>query len=342
MERQRFLKLLMGSASSTFLASSIIEAQFLQARSQNLGTRPRFVNVERDLVYAILPKKTLLLDLYLPEATHVPFPAIIWIHGGGWRQGSKNNCPILRMTALGYAIASINYRLSHEAIFPAQIEDCKAAVRWLRANAAQYNLDDKRIGAWGASAGGHLAALLGTSGHVSEWDRSGGNYEHSSRIQTVCNFFGPTDFLKMDIPLFNVPPSAVKHTAPNSPESQLIGGPILENLEKVARANPITYITKECPPFFIAHGNRDHLVPISQSILLYEALKKAGIEVIFYEVDGAGHEGRRFYEGPSIQKAVDDFLHKYLKSAGWISNYCRIISSTFSRRDEQNYIKDKI
>ena len=248
-----------------------------------------------DLVYARAGGKDLLLDLYLPEKSAGPAPVVVWIHGGGWRNGSKEQTPARRLVPRGYAVASINYRLSGEAIFPAQIEDCKAAVRWLRANAAKYSLDPQRFAAWGSSAGGHLVALLGTSGDAEA---------PSSRVQAVIDFFGPTDFLQMD-----AAGSKMRHNAPDSPESLLVGGAIQENKEKVARANPISYVTAGDPPFLIMHGDQDPLVPHHQSELLADALKKAGVEVTFRTVKGAGHG----FGGPEINAAVDAFLDKHLK-----------------------------
>ena len=149
---------------------------------------------QRDLVYARAGAKDLLLDLYLPEGAPRPLPLVVWIHGGGWRNGAKEQTPARRLVERGYAVASINYRLSGEAIFPAQIHDCKAAVRWLRANAAKYGLDAGRVAAWGSSAGGHLVALLGTSGGIMELEGGLGNADQSSRVQAVVDFFGPHGF----------------------------------------------------------------------------------------------------------------------------------------------------
>jgi acetyl esterase/lipase len=146
----------------------------------------------RDLEYARAGEKSLLLDLYLPEKSRHSLPLIIWIHGGAWTGGDKADCPARRLLQRGYAVASINYRLSNEAIFPAQIEDCKAAIRWLRAHAKQYGLDADHFGAWGSSAGGHLVALLGTTGDLKQFDK-GDNLDFSSRVQAVCDFYGPTD-----------------------------------------------------------------------------------------------------------------------------------------------------
>jgi len=268
------------------------------------------VRVLRDLEYVPGGHERNKLDLYLPkkanrkDLTTDKLPLIIWVHGGAWLAGNKNNCPALRFLRKGYAVASINYRLSQHAIFPAQIEDCKAAVRWLRANSNQYGLDPKRIGVWGSSAGGHLVALLGTTGDVKEFDK-GRNLKVSSRVQAVCDYFGPTDFTKIS----NFP-SSIRHDAPDSPESKLIGGPVQQNKEACQRANPITYVTKDDPPFLIVHGDKDLTVPHNQSRLLYDALKKAGVQVKFHTVKGAGH-GR--FKSPEVNKMVDNFFDKHLK-----------------------------
>ena len=246
--------------------------------------QPEGVRVVRDITYAETPEKKLLLDLYLPEAASSPPPLVVWIHGGAWRGGNKNNCPGPLLARSGLAAACINYRLSHEAIFPAQIHDCKAAVRWLRANGGRYGIDAGRIGAWGASAGGHLAALLGTSGGVADLEGDIGVREGSSRIQAVVDFFGPTDLLQM-----SQFPSSIDHDAADSPESQLIGGPIQENKERAQRANPIRYISPDDPPFLIVHGDQDMSVPLNQSQLLYGALRRAGVPARLEIIRGAGH-----------------------------------------------------
>jgi acetyl esterase/lipase len=263
------------------------------------------MTVLRDLAYVPGGHERQKLDLYLPTQTGPSSkrPLIVWVHGGAWLGGSKNPCPALRFVSRGYAVASINYRLSQHALFPAQIEDCKAAVRWLRANASQYHYDPNRIGVWGASAGGHLVALLGTTGDVKEFD-VGPNAGVSSRVQAVCDFFGPTDFTKM-----SSFPSTMKHDAPDSPESKLIGGPIQENKDKVQRANPITYVTKDDPPFLIVHGDKDPLVPHNQSEILLDALKKAGIEATLYTVSGGGHGG---FKDPQVDILVAEFFHRHL------------------------------
>lgn len=267
---------------------------------------PPGVRAIRDLEYARVGSRALQLDLYLPEKAEGPLPLVIWIHGGAWRAGSRSNCPAVPLVPRGYAVASISYRFSQEAVFPAQIHDCKAAVRWLRAHARDYSVDPNRFGVWGASAGGHLAALLGTSGGVQELEGDIGTPGVSSRVQAVCDWFGPTDFLRI-----GEHPSRIDHYAADSPESQLLGGPVLENREKAARASPITYVSRDDPPFLIMHGDQDPLVPYQQSELLHEALKKAGVDSTLQIVKGAGHGFRM----PEVLPAVQAFFDRHLRPA---------------------------
>ena len=199
-------------------------------------------------------------------------------------------------------MASINYRLSQHAVFPAQIEDCKAAIRWLRANAAKYHLDPDHIGVWGASAGGHLVALLGTTGGVKELEGTGGNLDQSSRVQCVVDWFGPTDMATM----------GRQADKPGTPVAQLIGGPVQENQEKARKASPLTYVSKDSAPFLIMHGDKDNMVPLQQSEVLAEALKKAGVEVKLQVVKGNGHGGPGF-NSPENRKLIEDFFAKHLK-----------------------------
>jgi acetyl esterase/lipase len=220
--------------------------------------------------------------------------------------GSKENEPAGAFVSRGFAMAAINYRLSQHAVFPAQIEDCKAAVRWLRANAKEYGYDPARIASYGASAGGHLAAMLGTAGDVAAFD-VGGNPGVSSRVRAVADFFGPTDFLQMDAHRLSA--QATVHDTPDSPESQLVGGPIRDNPEKVARANPATYVTADDPPFLIVHGDADLLVPHHQSEILEAALRKAGARVRLVTIRGGPHGGETTKQGLPLAL---DFLAEVL------------------------------
>ena len=269
------------------------------------------MTVIRDIEYVPGGHERQKLDLYLPRQgaepndPNGPTPLIVWVHGGAWLGGSKERPQAIGFVEKGYAVASINYRLSQHGIFPAQIEDCKSAIRWLRANAGKHGFDPNRIGVWGASAGGHLVALLGTAGDVSESD-VGPNRGVSSRVQAVCDFFGPTDLAKMGDFW-----STMDHDSPDSPESKLIGGPVQESTDKAQRANPITYVTKDDPPFLIVHGDKDPLVPHNQSELLEEALKQAGVEVTFYTVPNGGHGG---FKDPQVDILVTEFFRKHLES----------------------------
>jgi len=262
---------------------------------------PEGVKVLRDLPYVEGGHERNRLDLYLPEKAEGQLPLVVWIHGGAWAMGSKEGCPAVPLTTKGYAVASINYRLSQHAVFPAQIADCKAAIRWLRANAAKYHLDSDHIGVWGASAGGHLVAMLGTAGGVKELEGTGGNLDQSSRVQCVVDWFGPSDLLTM----------AGSHDNPGSPEARLIGGPVQENKEKARKASPVTYVSKDSAPFLIMHGDQDKLVPLSQSEVLAEALKKAGVETTLVVVQGNGHGGPGF-GSPENRKLIVDFFAKHL------------------------------
>lgn len=267
---------------------------------------PYEVHVYHNLEFARTEEKALLLDLYVPEEPAGPLPVVVRVHGGAWSMGNKEYPPTERLTARGLAVASISYRFSQEAIFPAQIHDCKAAVRWLRAQAAQYRLDPDRIGAWGASAGGHLVALLGTSGDVAELEGAvGGNLEHSSRVQAVCDYFGPTDFLQ-EIGQ----PCDVDRVTPDCPEALLLGGLLQERPEAVRLANPITYVRPDNPPFLILHGDCDRIVPLNQSTLLHEALTAAGVPSALRVIEGAGHG----FADPAIEEQVGDFFEEQLKS----------------------------
>jgi len=274
---------------------------------------PPGVRLVPNIEYAHPGGHSLLLDLYLPEHhdNDSAIPVIVWIHGGGWVQGDRHDQFAVPLAGHGYAIASIEYRLSQVATFPAQIEDCKAAVRWLRSKAKLYNLDSAHIGAWGGSAGGHLSALLGTSGDVKELEGTEGNLDYSSRVQAVCDWCGPGDFTTI-IEQSKASPvtMAIRWDTPDSYGAKLIGGALNENIAKARAASPITYITKDAPPFLIMHGDRDNLVPLAQSQELRDALQKAGVEAKLVVIPGAGH----IFWSPQIFQTVEEFFDKQLKA----------------------------
>lgn len=272
---------------------------------------PPGVKVLRDVEYVPGGGRAQSLDLYLPEKADVARPLIVWIHGGGWRGGTKDRTPAVRLMDAGFAVASVEYRLSGVAKFPAQIEDCKAAIRFLRAKASEYGFDGTRIGVWGSSAGGHLVAMLGTAGDVKEFDK-GEHLNVSSRVQAVCDFFGPADLLTMGAQ--SPPNSRMNHDAPDSPESLLIGGAVQENKDKARAASPITYVTKDDAPFLIVHGSADPLVPAAQSEQLHSALQKAGVESTLRVIEGGGHGGKGF-DAPDVTAQIREFFSKHLKGA---------------------------
>ncbi len=259
-----------------------------------------------------------LLDLYLPPNRQRTVPVIVWIHGGGWELGSKGIWPGISMVDKGFAVASINYRLSGEAKFPAQILDCRAAVRWLRSNrvARKYHLDPDHIGVWGESAGGHLAALLGTSSEVDDRPGPAGSRAvRSSRVQAVVDWCGPTDVEKWTE--FQASFAGLPPDYPNQGVARLLGGGIERMREPARKANPITFISGDEPPFLIMHGDRDSLVPVSQSELLANALKKAGTQVEFKILPGKGHE--TFSDAESLRQ-VEKFFDRTLRSANGKDN----------------------
>lgn len=266
-----------------------------------------------DLAYAD-QSEAQKLDLYIPTTGDGPFPVVIMIHGGGFMFGDKADGAGLtgvdQLLEAGYAVASINYRLSGEAQWPAQIHDAKAAVRYLRAVAAEYNLDPENFAAWGASAGGTLAALLGTTCGVAELEGAElGNADQSSCVQAVVDWFGPIDFLAMDAQFADTgcPQS---HDAADSPESMLVGAPIQTVPDVVATTNAMNYIDDADPAFFIQHGSADCNVPPVQGQNLADAL--GADRATYMLIDGAGHGGEQFATPENLQLVVD-FLNQHLK-----------------------------
>jgi len=250
-------------------------------------------------------------EIAYPKDATAPLPAVIYIHGGGWVGGSNKHAPILQIAQAGYFAASIEYRLSDVAKWPAQIQDCKLGVRWLRANATTYNVDPNRIGAWGDSAGGHLITCLGTMADIKEYEGDGGYPGVSSAVQAVVDFYGPTDFITPNI----YTPEALRLT------QGLFGVPRDQNPDLWKSGSPVFYVKAGDPPMFLVHGDSDMLVPLAQSTVFDAALTKAGVPHQLLIVKNAGH-GFRPKPGTTIDpsnadinKAVFAFFDKYFKKS---------------------------
>lgn len=289
------------------VAALLVAPAFLFAEAPN-PQLPSDARTIKDISYVTNGTPPQKLDLYVPAKPTGPL--LVWIHGGGWRGGSKANPPGLPLVEKGITVASVEYRFSQVAIFPAQIEDCKAAIRWLRAHASEYGYDPKRIGVWGASAGGHLVALLGVTGQVKDFD-VGENLDQSSAVQCVIDWFGPADFPAYDPAL---PTPMVQRENPESVISLLLGGPVSQKLELAKRASPVNWVTKDAAPMLIMQGTKDPLVPLDQSQRLADKLKAAGAEVTLEVIEGVGHGGAEF-TSPERLKLMTDFLVRHLGSA---------------------------
>jgi acetyl esterase/lipase len=273
-----------------------------------------------DIRYAYLSPAE-MLDIYLPEDGAGPFPVILQIHGGAFMGCDKADLQILPMLQglkRGYAVVAVNYRLSGEAKFPALVQDVKAAVRWVRTKADRYMLDPDRIAAWGGSAGGYLASMLGVSAGIQGLeDLHMGNPDQPCNVQAVIDWYGPTNFLKMDEQLASsglLAPEGMRHNDPHSPEALLLGRRITRLPIRVAAANPETYIRANAAPFFIQHGTRDPVVPVQQSIDFAGKMAQAiGQQKVRLDLlEGAEHADPRFETSENVNKVLD-FLDGYLK-----------------------------
>lgn len=262
----------------------------------------------KGLVFASPDGHDLKLDLYLPERPDTKPPLVVFVHGGGWRNGSYKDCPVPWLTEHGYAVASIGYRFSDVAIWPAQVHDCKSAVRWLRAHADNYGYDASRIGAVGTSAGGYLVAMLGVTGGGKEFEGEvGGNLDQSSAVQAVVDYYGPTDFVARS----KNQPS--KTEIEGSPVRLLLGGPVKENLELAKKASPLHHVDGRDVPLLAIHGENDKTVFIEHSRWFVEAHQKAGVEAELVVLPDSGHGGKEYFEAPIREKVVP-FLDRILKT----------------------------
>jgi acetyl esterase/lipase len=312
-----------GSTSATPAAATASTEQqsvMPQKGPGGMGGSSTFASVAptyKDLAYASVSPAQ-MLDLYIPTTGSGPFPVVIMVHGGGFMFGDKADggglTGVDQLLEAGYAVASINYRLSGEATYPAQINDSKAVVRFLRANAAEYNLNPDKFGAWGASAGGNLVSLLGTTCGVAELEGAElGNADQSSCVQAVVDWFGPIDFLKMQEQFAGTSCSSNTNDA-SSPESKLVGAAIQTVPDKVALTNPMNYISADDAPFFIENGTADCNIPPVQNKNLADALSAViGTDNVSYvSLEGAGHGGSQFETEENLQQVIS-FLDKYLK-----------------------------
>jgi len=242
------------------------------------------VKTIKDIQYSSPDGVPLRLDIHLPSGANEPLPVILVIPGGGWSSCSKECEPGLARA--GFAAVCINYRVSSIAIAPANIHDCKAAVRWVKSNAAEYGLNPVRVGVYGVSAGGHLAMMMGCSHGVKELEGKGEEHQTSrgSEVQAVCAVCGPTDLTRIAIP-------EIRRGFPDLYEvtQRYLGAPVLERLELARLVSPLTYASPNCPPMMLIHGDADAIVPVEESLIFHEALRKAGARTSLRIVEGGPH-----------------------------------------------------
>jgi len=269
--------------------------------------------------YAVeLGFRPMCLDVHLPAPGGRPAPVVLFLHGGAFMVGDRRELspPLERLDIFrrlpleGFAIATADYRLSAEVRFPGQLHDLKAAVRWLRAWAPELGIDGDRVAVWGESAGGHLAAMLGTTSAHPATDGTLGVVGPSARVQAVIDWYGPTDFAAMDrqAPV----DSGMTHDDPGSPESLLVGAPVQERPDLVAAADPACWATADCPPFLIQHGTRDRLVPFGQSVHLHERLVSLRVPSRLIPIQGADHGFEGHHDDEALLAPVLDHLRDAL------------------------------
>ncbi|PHS13766.1 MAG: lipase [Blastopirellula sp.] len=263
----------------------------------------RFDNIE----YAEIDGHRLLLDLYVPKDVKNP-PLVVWVHGGAWRAGSKAKMSLMNLVKDGFAVASVDYRLSPVARFPAQVHDCKAAIRFLRAKASKYGINAELIGIAGSSAGGHLVALIGmTNGHQALEGNIGDHDDESSSVQAVVDYYGPTNFLTI---LHQSTPHGLSVRVP---ALKLLLGDVPDKLPDLARlASPVFHVDDNDPPLLLIHGDQDPQVPINQSHEVHAKYKENNLPVQFEVVHGGAHGGESFFD-TRRNTLVRDFFNKHLR-----------------------------
>lgn len=267
---------------------------------------PAGVTVTADIPFANVDGHELALDLYMPAAVENP-PLLVWVHGGAWRAGSRKSVPTLAFVEAGYALASVSYRLSGVAPFPAQSHDIKGAIRFLRVRAADYGYDASRIGILGSSAGAHLAALVGvTNGDAGLEGAVGGNLEQSSDIHAIVAYYPATNLVSIldQSTLFGLNLRVPALEA-------LLGGPLDEKSGLARLASPVFHVDAGDPPLFLLHGDQDPQMPINQSHELHGAYKQHGLAAEFEVVHGSPHGGPAFYDA-GRNAMVGSFLDEHL------------------------------
>ena len=263
------------------------------------------LDAHRDIVFAEVGESKLRLNLIVPKNVENP-PLVVFIHGGGWKNGSYKACKVTWLVEHGFAVASIGYRLSQVATFPAQVHDCKGAVRWLRAHADHYRYNAEKIGVCGSSAGGQLAALVGTSaGVVALEGDTAGHLDQSSRVQAVINYYGPNDFVLRS----RMHPA--KTESPEGSVYKLLGGSASSRIELAKLASPAWQVSKDDAPMLVFHGTNDKTVQFNQAERIVEVYEKAGLPIELIALEGAGHGGKEFFSGKSREQAVA-FFRKHL------------------------------
>src|SRR4051794_29178602 len=259
--------------------------------------------VEKDIEYANPDGQHLQLDMARPDGAG-PYPAVVCIHGGGFRAGTRQAYDglIKKLAEHGYVAATVTYRLAPKYQFPAAVHDVKAAVRWLRANASKYHVDPERIGATGGSAGGHLAQFLGVTAGVKEFEGDGGNADQSSRVVCVVNVYGPSDFTQ----------SYGKSVDAAEVLPLFLGGNLETARRQHIRASPLYWVTPDAAPTLCIHGTEDKYVAHEQAVWLVDRLRAASVEADLLTLKGAGH-GFKGKDAETAERALFDFFDKHLK-----------------------------